>query len=402
MPESVPSLSRRGFLTATTLSLAGCASMLPKRDSGGDFASLGEWPAYEYDQQNTGFRPGNFDPPTNLQTLLTFETTLGSPTGFAVGERTVFLSFGETLYAVAIADGSIRWKRSDFSPFGDKRPILAGGRVFVGRERGVSALDARDGTTVWTYDEGRHGFGHERAVRDGVLYVATDAGDVLALAADSGEKRWSRSLPVRYLQPLTVTDERVYATMPGIYPDKEKYRRQYGLYALNRESGGIDWSWRTPRTPVSKPAVADGVAYVAVKGRGGSALDAESGSPKWRFSTKGASLSPAVVASEVYLPRTNGGLSILDATTGDATEQVEVNGKPTALAATYRTLHGNRRPHGIYVGTSSGTVHRIGRADDLLRSVSLGAPVTSLSVRDKFVFAGTADGNLHVLGEVDP
>ncbi len=95
--------------------------------------------------------------------------------------------FGVTAYTL---DGEIVWNGPApeegelFAPFVQGSPALAGGMVYFGSQDGnIYALDAVTGETVWTWPEGVPIIG-EVAVTEGVVYVATSRGNVIAIAPD--------------------------------------------------------------------------------------------------------------------------------------------------------------------------------------------------------------------------
>ena len=410
---SVPSPSRRRLLSsaaAGTLSLAGCTDLLREDDGDDerDAPPVGEWPARTYDALNTNHLSAGFTPPADPQRLLTFETTLGDPSGLAVGERTAFVGFNRSLYAVSRVDGRVRWQR-DFPYVGTNRVVLANGRVYAGLQRGMAAFDARDGSEVWR-NESLDYNGLDFAVREGVLYTVSIHGRAIAVDAASGEERWTTSIPVYSLGVLTVTDRRVLATPSPLYPADEESRDEYGVYALDRETGERLWSWTEPRHAVAKPAVADGTVYAAANEDGAYAIDAKTGNREWYASTDAASAMPTALDSTVFLPRTDGTVGVLDADSGRQQASLDADGAvTTGVAVTPGEYDGWQwLPRAVYFGTEAGTVHRVeypteerSESSTPRTSVSLGAPVvTPPKVRGKFALVGTADGDVHVLGDV--
>ena len=93
-------------------------------------------------------------------------------------------------------------------------PVLADGTVLVGGEDGtVRTFDARTGADRWQAAVGERA-GAPR-VREGVVYVPTDAG-VAALNADGGSRRWILDVPNR--EGLLVAPHGVYFVDGGDDP----------------------------------------------------------------------------------------------------------------------------------------------------------------------------------------
>jgi len=97
-------------------------------------------------------------------------------------------TFGVTAYTL---DGEIVWngpRRGEgetFAPNVQASPVVANGLVYFGAgDNYLYALDAATGEIVWSWlEESR--ITSEVAVTDGVVYVATSDGDVIAIAPDS-------------------------------------------------------------------------------------------------------------------------------------------------------------------------------------------------------------------------
>ncbi|MBU0550501.1 PQQ-binding-like beta-propeller repeat protein, partial [Myxococcota bacterium] len=74
------------------------------------------------------------------------------------GDRLLFVDGTNTLFALDRRTGAWRWQYrreapSTFALFGEARPLISGGRAFVGFSDGVLvALDIKDGAVLWTKD----------------------------------------------------------------------------------------------------------------------------------------------------------------------------------------------------------------------------------------------------------
>lgn len=84
------------------------------------------------------------------------------------------------------------------------QPVVAGGRVFaIDADSTVSALDTRNGGTLWRVDltpeDDKGGVGGGLAYDDGRVFATTGYGEVVALQADSGAVLWRKRVgaPVR-------------------------------------------------------------------------------------------------------------------------------------------------------------------------------------------------------------
>jgi outer membrane protein assembly factor BamB len=131
-------------------------------------------------------------------------------------------------------------------------PVVADGVVYVGTSGGLLlAVDAAGGRLVWAFSAGRpiHG---AALVADDALYFVCDNGYLYKLARADGAELWHYDLG----------DARV----PRIPPHPQVF----------------DWDWQAPT-----PALADGVVYAGSGDGSFHAVDAETGARRWRFETGG-------------------------------------------------------------------------------------------------------------------
>jgi len=98
-------------------------------------------------------------------------------------------------------------------------PIVADGKVFLlDSETELHALDAADGGRLWSRDlvpetaTGDAPGGGVAFFRD-QLYVATGFGEIIALAADSGEELWRTAVPTPPRGAPTVIEDRLFVIL---------------------------------------------------------------------------------------------------------------------------------------------------------------------------------------------
>jgi eukaryotic-like serine/threonine-protein kinase len=202
----------------------------------------------------------------------------------------------------------------------ESSPAVAGGVVYIGSDDGnLYALDAASGAKKWAYQTGSPVY--SPAVVDGVVYVDSYGGNLYALDAVSGAKKWAYHIGSYFYSSPAVANGVVYIGS-----------EDGNLYALDAASGAKKWAYHTPgSTPGSRgysssPAVAGGVVYVGSGDGNLYALDAATGAKKWAYRAGGFSsptleggaiyISPAVAGGVVYVGSYDGNLYALDATTG--------------------------------------------------------------------------------------
>jgi outer membrane protein assembly factor BamB len=181
---------------------------------------------------------------------------------------------------------------------------------------------------AWRFDAGTPTMNTSPVVSDGTVYVAGSGGPGLihAVALDTGEPRWQ-------FEPAG------YATAAPALDGGTLYVGTWGeeFYAVDAETGST--RWRTPvghRFGASSPVVANGTVYVGTRGDGplvvdGAeeggfnasaflALDAATGDLQWAYrrfdETDSLDCSPAVADGRVYFGAEIG-LHALDAVTGE-------------------------------------------------------------------------------------
>jgi len=237
----------------------------------------GSWPSPRFDAGNTGCSPSR-QPPTDPS--LRWRTTLSTPRvdGVAadaspptVADGTVYLVTGAGALALALRDGTERWRATDLTP-------VTGPRVTDGAELAAPVVD------------------------DGVVYLATDAGAV-ALDADGGSTVW-RNTDAAATGVPTVAGETVFVPTAD------------GLAGLDAADGHRLW---TADVDATLPAVADGTVVVA--GEETTALDAATGDRRWSAPVRSESY-PVVAGGTVYLGTYEG---IFALTLDDGSERWQVD-----------------------------------------------------------------------------
>ncbi len=202
------------------------------------------------------------------------------------------------------------------------------------------------------------------AVANGILYVGTRDGHLLALDAATGAQRWSAATAASIVSSPTVSDGTVYVTS-----------NDHKLYAFDAATGAQRWASLTDYSISSSPVAANGLVYVvadsgtlfAFKTRNGIlawqaahdylwpgstpavagglvyamssqnyvfAFDGASGKPIWAGGYMHAGNnagSPAVSDGAVYMP-TDGSLGAFDATSGQTLWQSGVGPGSASLA----------------------------------------------------------------------
>jgi outer membrane protein assembly factor BamB len=347
------------------------------------------------------------------------------------------------LVAVDAPTGVVKWKFAGLREFRrtehagateisaeyDSSPAVVNGVVYVGGSiRGLEvdyaspffAVDAGTGRELWRYVAERP-IPSAPVVVDGVVYVISTDGQLVARDAATGKLRWDYSLPGRVWESPAVADGIVFA--PG----------ENQLVALDAATGRQVWAYNTDLGVPSTPAVHDGTVYIgltinsfmsgtygaiaALDSATGSkrwfvdemprisagpavsesglyvgvdvqdedlvlerqgmliSIDPASGHEQWRYQTNApAESSPSVVGNKMYSGSSDGWLYGIDAATGTGVWRVDIGGRVLGSPAIANGI--------VYVTTDAGILVAVGDVQSLATPVAvsgMGAGTSSVT-----------------------
>ncbi len=200
--------------------------------------------------------------------------------GLAADETTAYVAYNEAVYAVNLSDGRLAWKfpvesdrnRTFFAP-----PTVAGDLLIVGGyDQMVYALDPKNsGAERWRF-EGADGriIGGAAATEDLVL-VPTAHGTLYALNRQTGTLRWSFSTSQPLWSAPLVVEDRVYLSA-----------LDHNVYALKLSDGGLIWQQDLGDAIADTPTLVDDILLVGTFGSQLNALRASDGKLLWTFETE--------------------------------------------------------------------------------------------------------------------
>ena len=138
----------------------------------------------------------------------------------------------------------------DLSSPSESSPLVDHGTVFFGSQSGlVYALNAHDGTVVWTY----HAGGAVKAspsLMGGVLYFGDYSGHVQAISEQSGRRLWISGSGGALLGSGTF-----YSTAAVDYGRVFLGNTDGRIYAYDASTGRLDWAVQTGAYVYASPAV---------------------------------------------------------------------------------------------------------------------------------------------------
>jgi outer membrane protein assembly factor BamB len=348
-----------------------------------------EFPMYRYDPANTGHATNVSDTAVPVEPrvrwIQRFDEAIYSSSA-VVGEQVYVGCRDGNVYALDTAAGEPTAKYTTDSKF-DASPAVVDDTVFIGNWAGnLYALHASDLTPVWGEAPGDR-FIASPTVVDGRVYVATTDGDVGAMGVDSGEQLWERSLGAPVTATPAVAGNHVYV----------------GTGSSDGSSGAVvaltadgEKRWAQPLdggVAASSPAVVDDMVYVGCQDERVYALDAETGDIEWRFETEGSvDASPAVADGTVFVGSTDERFYALDRLEGTTRWTAPIGesiGAPATVAGTH-----------VYVGDGGGHLHALDTATgDRVWSYAAtdGTIMTNPAIADGTLYVGTSAGELCAL-----
>jgi len=263
----------------------------------------------------------------------------GLPTPVVAGDAVIVVG-REEVVAVAVADGSERWRvprasgptvppavavlpdgtsvviasegggsgalASPTAPSATPSPSAPVSPVGEGPEAAtatsVVALDAATGERVWSTplgDVSRTGV----TLTDDLAIVGADDGSVTALDPATGAKRWSVAVGGAVQLPIAATPDLV--VVPVRPPDDPASGGGAALVAMATGDGAVRWRYlpELPQAEVLSPAidVAAGVIYVALGDRTVVAIAASDGAERWSARTNQLGGLSSVIAGDLVL-----------------------------------------------------------------------------------------------------
>lgn len=262
-----------------------------------------------------------------------------------------------TTYAVNAVSGAEVWQHDTSESIGWAAAVVDGA-VFVPTEAGISALDKDSGDLIWKTDL-PSGTRSAVTVADGSVFVVDGNLRVHALAAQTGKTDWTADYKFNVtVSSPTVQDGLVYVGgaeevhafnaadgsdnwvfsfdgpyAPGYWVGSPSVANgtvfvpQFGIYALDAETGDRQWYTEIPNGITATPTVADGTVYVGRDEQVGvHALDVQTGNEKWARKSEGVPFvggSPTIVEDRVYIQEsgqtgsTANGILCFDASSGE-------------------------------------------------------------------------------------
>jgi outer membrane protein assembly factor BamB len=179
---------------------------------------------------------------------------------------------------------------------------------------------------AWQHNIGEAGYSSP-VYADGIIYLGTNRGEVLALDASTGEERWAFKNVGGNASAVAVSGDVVYVGL-GIVKDQGM-----GLYALDKQTGKQLWAFKTD-SPIwlSSPLIYNDMAYFGDQNGVFYAVNLKTHQKAWRANVRRIILGHAAADDgTVYFTAANAMFAV-DAKTGEQRWQISIRGDWTPHA----------------------------------------------------------------------
>lgn len=294
-------------------------------------------------------------------------------------------------------------------------PTVVNGTVYFGSaDRSLYAVNLPDGSLRWKFPT-RGGVNSSPAVAAGLVYFGSLDGNFYAVDTTNGKVKWQFQTggERRFTAPgihgaMPRTESMpdpfdVFLSSPAVEGGIVYFGSgDHNVYALDAQTGSLKWKFATGNVVHASPAIAGGVVYIGSWDRYLYALDAQSGALLWKFQTGddtviynqiGIASSAAVAGGSVFFGCRDGHFYAVDAKTGEL--RWKHDNKKGWVIASPAVLDGV-----VYFPTSDGTRFKAldaasGRVlfDLTNKAVSFSSPAISNGI----AYFGSSDGWLHAV-----
>lgn len=312
-------------------------------------------------------------PDCDTEPTVRWQRDIRGTTGLAVHDTLCIAAVDQGVVALQ-ADGTPAWRfttaGSFMLPTVGKQSVYVTSAGSTDDEYGyLHAVDIKSGTENWRFELTGKGSKTSPAVVGETVYVANGGSESLyALDADTGALQWSLDDIGPAYTSLAVVDETVYVGTQGrLFDDNDG-----AVYAIDTDTGTVQWRSATNDEIASPLTVTADSVYVGGKSGLVYAIDSDTGDKNWQYSTgDSVESSPAVVGGTVYIGSDDNSVYALDATIGTVEWQFETNSTVRSSPLVVNDT--------VLVGSTDGSIYALTAADGSKRwHLSLSNQDTSL------------------------
>jgi outer membrane protein assembly factor BamB len=188
-----------------------------------------------------------------------------------VGDGVLYVATKTELHALSPANGVERWRVPIDRPLLSPLTYADGLLLTVIEQGDLLAWRSSDGQEMWRQRVSRdRPLSAPVAGEAGTVYLTFDGGEVMAVATRDGSRRWNITLPGRLSVPAFAR----HRVLVG--------NDRNDLYALDADSGSIQWKWRVGGDVIGAAADADDRVYFASLDNLLRAVNRGNGNQRWR------------------------------------------------------------------------------------------------------------------------
>ncbi len=294
-------------------------------------------------------------------------------------------------------------------------PAIANGLAYVGSADGnLYAVDLESGTQKWKFPT-KVRVVSSPAVSGGIVYFGSYDGTFYAVDAASGQLKWKfqtggeRRFAAKHIHGVQPAAETMpdpfdfYLSSPAVWNGAVYFGSGDGnVYALDAASGARKWNFHTSDVVHASPAIADGTVFIGSWDSFFYALDATTGKEKWRFKTGedheiynqvGIQSSAAVVDGVVYFGCRDSNFYAVDAATGQ--QKWKFNNKGSWVITSPAVRNGK-----VYFATSDSAMFYVldAKSGTSVFSLKFKWPMfSSPALAGDMLYMGTHEGKLMAL-----
>lgn len=368
------------------------------------------WSMNGANPDGSSYISGSF-PVLNGTLLRSYDLGVATRSSPAIVDGVVYIGGDFKITAIDEKDGKTLWETLTTGPV-HGTPAVAGDNLYLPlQDKRLLALDLDSGSIKWEFDSDSPLIG-SAVVDHGIVYAAAQDGHVYAIDAESGRQIWKLDVGSSVVQ------------QPAVYRGKVVVGSSEGnIFVQNAKTGDKRLRIRTGSVLVNRPVLGNGQIYVLSEGDL-LAFDANARelpgeyplnliwaqlwiwqvpvpSPPtqpgfaWRVSLpRGVGdfvVAPAVTPEALYLGSDLGGIYAIDPLQGDILWQFQA----TAAMLMQPIVIGRS----LYFGTADGVLYAVdrfsGQAEwSITLEASLSAP---LSFASGSLYAHTTDGRLNII-----
>ena len=294
--------------------------------------------------------------------------------------------FDGTFYAIALNTGKLLWKQTFEESGFTEAAAFVDGRIVVTDFNGmVRCLDAtKNGEEIWSHEAASESYAAPN-VHDGTVLLTLEAGRLLALDLETGDRQWEYRIeaPLRCWPTvvdgkilLAGCDQRLHAVdiatgkeasgrdidsqtgaTPAVMDGNIFFGTEGGtFYSIAAKTMEVLWQQRDPKQgqPIRAAAAVERRCVIFPnQGKQVTALHPKDGSPLWTFTVRSrVEASPVIAGDLVFLPTKRGRLYAVDVTTGKEKWQYQAGGSFLASPAVARGK--------MIIGNEDGTLYCFG------------------------------------------